>query len=422
MAALVAGVVLGAAGQVTEYHGFWRLSEVISPLGSLWLNALQMSVVPLVITQLLAALVKRGDQGEMGVLSGKSLALIVLFLVGAGAFSMLVAPPILGLFQAPVGLTDAIQVDVIPASAQAAAEGGGVSLGDWLVGLIPRNPLQAAADGNLIQVLVFTVLLGLAVGQLPGEQKNPLAETFRGLADAMMEMVRWILVGTPLGVFALFLPMALENGPGSLGLIAIYLFLSVVTLMGATLLLYPITAAGGRISLLGVARALAPAQLVAISTQSSLASLPALIVGGREEMDLPDQGTAFVLPLCVSTFKFTQPIYSHVNLIFLAFLFGIPLGLADQVVFLVGVIVLSFGVPGVPGGVPFMTLPLFLAAGIPIEGVVLLEVVKTIPDVFMTVSNVTADMSVATILTRKSRESSRAEGTSSFPVAPEMGD
>lgn len=417
--ALVAGASLGVLGQLTGIRGIWDFSDLISPLGGLWLNALQMAVIPLVITQIMSALVRRGEHTSVGALGGKALALFAVFLLGAGIFTLTVVPPVLGLFEVPAGWVSSIQVDAIPATAQAAAEGGTISIGDWLVGLVPRNPLEAAAQGNLLQILVFTVLLGLAVAKLPSDQREPLAEVFKSLADAMMVLVSWIMWGTPLGVFALFLPLVLTNGIGSLGLIALYVLVIIGCLLAVTVLLYPVTALSGRVSIFQFARAAAPAQIVAASTQSSLASLPALIMGGKDHLRLREDGTAFVLPLCVSTFKLNQAVSPVGRLLFLAFVFGIPLSLGDQASFLIGTIFLSFGVPGVPRGAPFMSLPLFLAVGIPIEGVVLLEAVKSIPDVFMTLLNVTGDMSVATILSRKER----AKGViSPVPARAGQGD
>jgi len=397
-------VVLGLAGQMSGNQGFWEFSSILAPFGTLWFNALQMAVIPLVVTQLLTALVRKDRDEALGVLGGKTVGLFLTLMVAAGAFTMFLVPVMLGAFEAPVGWGDALSVGPIPAAAQAAADAPRHGFGDWLVGLVPRNPLAAAANGNLIQILVFTVLMGLAISRLEDEQRAPLADLFRTLADAMMVLVSWILIGTPFAVFSLFLSLSLENGIESLGLIGVYILVVAGALLAVSALLYPFTAALGRISLKDFAKAAAPAQIVAVSTQSSLASLPAMILGGKEHARLPQEGTGFVLPLCVSAFKLNQAVSPLAKLIFLAFAFGIPLSLADQATFLVGAIVLSFGVPGVPRGAPFMTLPLFLALGIPIEGIILLEAVKTIPDVFMTLTNVTADMSVATVLTRSARE------------------
>jgi Na+/H+-dicarboxylate symporter len=181
----------------------------------------------------------------------------------------------------------------------------------------------------------------------------------------------------------------------------VYVILTCALLLVATALLYPLTVGLGRVGPLRFAKAFLPAQIVGASTQSSLAALPALVEGASTELDLPEESTGFVLPLCVASFKLNLAVSQPVDLLFLALVFGVPLGLGDIVAFMSGVILVSFGSPGVPRGAGFSTLPFYLMVGVPIEGVVIVEAVKSIPDIFFTVLNVTADMSVATILGKR---------------------
>ncbi|MGZ5472754.1 MAG: cation:dicarboxylate symporter family transporter, partial [Thermoanaerobaculia bacterium] len=171
-----------------------------------------------------------------------------------------------------------------------------------------------------------------------------------------------------------------------------------------------ITALLGRTSMRTFARAVAPAQLVAIGTQSSIASLPALVQGGTDHLGLPAKETGFVLPLCVSVFKLNRTVSATAKLLFLAYIYGVPIGIGTFTVFLVTVILLSFSAVGVPqGGVAFSTLPAYVAAGIPLEGIIVLEATAMAPDMLKTVLNVTANMSVATLLSRSARGSAGAE-------------
>jgi Na+/H+-dicarboxylate symporter len=171
-----------------------------------------------------------------------------------------------------------------------------------------------------------------------------------------------------------------------------------------TLLLYPVTAVLGRTTVSTFARAVAPAQLVAVSTRSSAAALPALVEGGRRHMRLPASSTSFVLPLSVSLFKVNRSISSLVKLFFLAHIYGVQLRPGAVATFLATEMILSFGTAGVPlGGMSLKGLPAYFAAGVPVEGVLILDAVETIPDIFKTLLNVTGDMSVATLLSRSSR-------------------
>jgi proton glutamate symport protein len=417
LAALVAGLGLGFLGRAGDVELVRTLSHVVQPAGTLWINALQMMILPLVITQLLGALVRPGSGKEVGRLGGKAVALFVTMLIGVGLLTLAITPPILAHYHVSPEVVAALHVESIPQAALQAAQQGTTSFGQWLENLLPRNPFEAAARGDILQILIFTILLGLAIARLPEETRDPLARAIRGLAHAIMILVSWILWGTPLGIFALILGLSLQAGLGAVNVLAWYIVGLSAVLISLTLLLYPLTVWFGRTSFRQFARAVAPAQLVAIGTQSSMAALPALIEGGEEHMKLPEEATGFVLPLCVSTYKLNQGVSSLFKYLLLAHFFGIPLGVGDVTVFILFVTLMSFGVPGVPrGGGGFHTLPLYLAVGIPIEAVVLIEAVKTIPDFFMTVLNVTADMSAATLLSRGSRVAGRAPAGSAQPA------
>ncbi|HUP20760.1 MAG TPA: cation:dicarboxylase symporter family transporter, partial [Gemmatimonadota bacterium] len=226
----------------------------------------------------------------------------------------------------------------------------------------------------------------------------------RALASTMLTLTHWIILLTPLGVFAFMYLVALQTGGGTAGLLGAFVAIQSGLMIVVTLLLYPLATVFGRVPPGTFARAVLPAQVVAFGTRSSIASLPALIEGGRDRMGLPVSSTGFVLPLSVSVFKINRTVSSSVKLLFLAHVFDVALTLPTLAAFLVTVILLSFTSAGVPGGgTAFKTLPAYLAAGVPIEGVVLLEAVDAIPDIFKTVLNVTGDMTVAAILSRDAR-------------------
>lgn len=422
MIALVLAAGLGLFGRSNDLGFVFALSGWVEPLGVIWINALQMTVIPLIVTQLLAALVRPGATADVGRLGGSSLLLFVAMLVVGNVVTILVAPPILSNYRVSPDVVAGLRVESIPESALAAAQQSPTGLGEWLIGLIPTNPVAAFASGNIIQILVFTILVGIAIGRLDDEARQPLARAIHSLAESMMILIGWVLWGTPVGVFALILSVTLSSGVGAMNLLVWYVLVLCGLLIAATLALYPLTALFGRTTMRRFAEAAMPAQLVALGTRSSLASLPALIQGGREKMNLPPSATGFVLPLCVSTFKLNQSISPIFKFILLAHFFSIPLGIGDYVTFVTVSMLLSFGVVGVPrgGGGGFKTLPLYLAVGIPIEGVVIIEAVKTIPDFFMTTLNVTADMSVATILTRDTRLEMGGAGVAMPPAAADL--
>ncbi len=399
--------------------GFTALAHAIRPLGDLWIAALQMTVVPLVITYTLAAIVGSGAGRTIGSLAGRAVLLFLAMLAAAGLLTMGLAPILVRLYRFdPVLLPSFAEGVAIPEAARQA--GGPVygSLADWLSSLLPRNLLESAVRGEILPLLLFTAILGIAIARLPDDRREALDRPIQALAAAMLMCVRWILALTPVGVFVFTYIFALGAGGQAAGVLGAWVVLVSALLLLATALLYPASVLLGRTTLRAFARAVAPAQLVAVSTRSSIASLPALVEGARDRLRLPDTATGFVLPLSVSLFKVNRTISSTAKLIFLAYVYGIPLSPATLASFLVTVMILSFTSVGLPlGGTNFKTLPAYLAAGLPIEGVVILEAVETIPDIFKTLLNVTGDMSAATILSRSSR-AARAAGAEAEETRP----
>ncbi|MGH9368060.1 MAG: dicarboxylate/amino acid:cation symporter [Thermoanaerobaculia bacterium] len=422
LAALAASLLLGLVGHATGDARLGVLADALKPIGDLWIAALQMTVFPLVIAYTLAAIVGVGREGAVAALAGRAVLLFLAMLAAAGLLTIALAPPLVALFPVDQALIAALKAATsIPEAARQTASAGHGSLADWIAGLLPRNLFEAAVRGNILPTLLFTVLFGIAVTRLPEKQRDPLSRTFQALAAAMLVCVRWILVFTPIGVFVFTFRFALGTGGEAVGVLGAWVVIVSGLLLLCTVLLYPASAFLGRITVRSFARGVAPAQLVAVSTRSSIASLPALVEGARERLKLPDTAAAFVLPLSVSLFKLNPPISSTAKLIFLAHVYGIPLTTATLATFLLTVMVLSFSTVGLPsGGTTFRTLPAYLAAGLPIEGVVILEAVETIPDIFKTLLNVTADMSAATLLSRSSR-GTRPEGAATDEARPVGG-
>lgn len=419
--ALIAGLGLGILGHETAWPFFQSAGEWVNPAGALWVSALQLTVLPLVITHLLAAISGVGAK-SVGKIGAHALLLFLSMLLAAGLLAILLTP----LFLSRLSF-DPTTLATMSAAASSAKETGAfgaaagnapVSMADWLSRLLPTNLVEAGVRGDIFPLLLFTGFFGLAVTRLQPERQQLLAGVFQGLADAMLQLVRWILVATPIGVFALTYGLALKTGSSTGGILGAYIVIVSVIMVLFTILLYPLSAFGGRTRIIDFARAVAPAQLVAVSTRSSIASLPALVEGGRDRLRLPSTGTSFVLPLSVSIFKVNRPISAVVKLMLVAHLYGIPLAPTTLIIFLATVMILSFTAPGIPKSGPGLkTIPAYLAAGVPIEGIIVLEAVESIPDIFKTLLNVTGDMSVATLLTRSHRSQTQVSEVESSTAA-----
>jgi len=390
LAALAAGVTLGLVGHLSGLTVFSRLAGVAETAGELWVAALQMIALPLVLALTLTAIASARAE-SVGALGGRAILLYAVALAGLAALSLSVTSFLLARYSVDPATVAAMNAgahipDAVRSSAAPTAQGS------WIDAVIPRNVFGAAARGEMFPLLLFTMLFGVAITRLPPAQRAPLIGMFEAVAAAMMVVVRWLLAVTPIGVFALSYVLAFRTGGSLARLLGVYLLLQPSATLFCLGLVYLATILLGRVSLAAFARAAAPAQIVAVSTRSSLAALP-------------PAAADFLLPLSVSIFRISEVITNPVKLIFLAHIYGVVLEPATLVAFVGTMMLFSFtgtGIPNSGGGIGFRTLPVYLAAGIPLEGVIILAAVDTIPDIFDTLANVTGQLSATTILSARS--------------------
>jgi Na+/H+-dicarboxylate symporter len=404
LAALAAGLLLGLLGHAAPDGPVQGLAGLVRPIGELWIAALQVLALPLMVAYTLAAIVGAGGRGAVGRLAGRAVLLFAAMLSTAALVTLAAAPLAVRLhLPDPAMIATLAGRTPVPDSLRQMAAAGQESLGAWISALVPRNVFAAAVGGEVLPLLLFTVLVGIAITRLPDEPRRSLSRILEALAEAMLVCVRWVLAFTPVGVFVLAFQLALGTGGRAVGMLGAWAAISSGVLLLAILLLYPATAWLGRIGLVDFARAAAPAQLVAATTRSSIASLPALVETGRERLRLPDTATGLVLPLGISIFKLSQIVTNLTKFLFLAHVCGIGLSAARVLGFLATVMILSFSTAGLPSRGSVRSIPAYLAAGIPLEAVVFVDAVEAIPDVFQTVLNVTGNLSAATILSRSTR-------------------
>ena len=214
----------------------------------------------------------------------------------------------------------------------------------------------------------------------------------------MLMLVRWVIALAPIGVFALILPLAAHSGAALAGGVGFYIVAySVASILGV-LALYPVVAVFGRVPMRQFAKAVLPAQLIAFSSSSSIASLPALVEGAERDLALPNAVAGFVVPLAVSMFKIATPISWTLGALFIGWFYGIPLHARELAMIAFAGIFLTFAAPGVPRGAFLMLTPLFLAVGLPAEGIGILIAVDTIPDLFATTLVSTGDLAAAVLV------------------------
>jgi proton glutamate symport protein len=311
---------------------------------------------------------------------------------------ILIGPPIMARLHIDPASAASLRASAVPPSAQQQLPG----FASWLVGLVPANPVKAAADGAMLPVIVFAVVLGLALSRVPPEVRAQTSALFRGLADAMLVLVQWVLALAPIGVFALAVGLALHLGTSLAGAVAFFLLAhcGVLVLIGG--LLYTLVWAAGGIPLRRFARAVLPAQIVALSTRSSVAALPAMIDGAERVLNVRPEVVGVVLPFGVSLLRVNTPASWIISGLFIGHLYGVPLSAAAVATIGIASIPMSLSVPGIPSGGLLILAPLFMAVGLPVEGIGILIALDAIPDVFKTVVIVTGDMASAVVIGRYS--------------------
>jgi proton glutamate symport protein len=224
------------------------------------------------------------------------------------------------------------------------------ALEQWITGLVPVNPIQAAAEGAMLPLVVFALVFGFALTRLAAEPRERLLGFFRALAEAMMVIVHWVLYLAPVGVFALVYPVGISAGVEVVGALGYYVLLVSGLCVVVTLAIYPATALGAGIPVRRFAAAAAPAQAVAFSTRSSLAALPVMIESAEARLGLPPALAALVLPLAVTLMRITAPLSIVVAAIFGAALYGIELTPAQIAAGAALSVVTSLGAVGLPTG------------------------------------------------------------------------
>ena len=397
--ALGAAVAGGTAISLSASAPLLNAADFIAPIGSLWVNAIRMTVIPLVVSLLITGVASASDVKSIGRLGGRTLVVFVLLLAGAAAVAIPLVPPLFSLL--PQGGTKPpLPAGAAEIAGQVTSGGTSQTFGAWLTSLIPSNPVAAAANGQMVSLIIFTILLALAIARSSPAARTALVGFFQALGDAMLILVRWVVLMAPVGIFALVLPLAAHAGASLAGAIGFYIVAYSIVSIAIVLLLYPVVAILAGIPMRTFARAALPAQLIAFSSSSSVASLPALVESAERGLGLSTRVTGFVLPLAVSTFKLAGPSSWTVGAVFIGWFYGIPLHAPQLATIAFAAVFLAFAAPGVPRGAFIMLTPLFLAIGLPAEGIGILIAVDAIPDTFATVLNVTGDL-VAAVLVAK---------------------
>lgn len=391
--ALVGGAAIAASGSGV----LLQAADRVTPIGILWVNAIRMTVIPLVVSLLITGIASTSNLTSIGRIGGRTLMVFAAQLAGTALVFMPAAVAVFAILPATSAVRPPLPEGAAAAAGQISASDATTGFGSWVTSLIPQNPIAAAANGAMLPLVIFTILLALAIMRSPPASRERLVGFFQALCDAMLQLVRWIVALAPIGVFALILPLAARGASALAGGVGLYIAIYSIGCIAVILLLYPVAAILGGVPVRQFARAALPGQLIAFSSSSSIAALPGLVEGADRDLKLDSRVSGFVLPLAVATLKPAAPVTWTIGALFVARFYGIQLHLPELAMVGFASVFLTFISPGVPRGGFLVLAPLFIAIGLPVEGIGILIAVDAIPDIFATVLNATGDL-VATVL------------------------
>ncbi|NKB88790.1 MAG: cation:dicarboxylase symporter family transporter [Acidobacteria bacterium] len=390
---MVLGVILGAI--------VGESIVVIKPLGDLFLRLIRMVVVPLVFASLLVGTATVGDPKKLGRIGGRTLAYYLCTTAIAISLGLLIA----NVVQPGAGMDPTVQQQLLAdfgdgADASVDRMRTRPSVSDALLDIVPENPMSSLANANMLQIIFFALMFGVALTFVAKEaHKTAVLSFFEGVSDAMIQLVHIVMLIAPIGVFALMAAAVGQFGLDVLRVLLLYAACVVVGLLIHMTLVY--TTAVKLIAGMSPARFFAgirPAQIVAFSTSSSGATLPVTMDRARTKLGVPEQVSSFVLPLGATINMDGTALYQGVAAVFIAQVYGIEIGLGGQLTIVLMATLASIGTAAVPG-VGIITLAMVLEQiGLPLEGIALILGVDRILDMIRTVTNVTGDASAAVIV------------------------
>lgn len=396
--ALVLGLVAGIASIATGGAWVERAILIFEPIGGMWLNALRMTIVPLVVSLLVTGIAASAEAARAGKLASRALLLFIALLWTSSIASALLTPLFLGLFPLPgesaVALRDALTTS--------GPVGEAPGFAAFLQSIVPNNVVAAAAEDAILPLILFTLVFAFALTRLPKEPRERLIGVFQAIADTMLVVINWVLWIAPVGVFALAYVVGARAGGSAFGALAHYVI--IVSAVGVVIWLaaWPLARIGAGIGFVRFTRAIAPSQAVALSTQSSLASLPAMLRGAAS-LDVPVAASGVVLPMAVAVFRATGPAMNLAVAIYIAYWFGVELTPAMLAMGVAAAAITTMGAPGIPGQASFVTsiAPICLAMGLPIEPLALLIAVEVLPDIVRTLGNVANDVAATATASKR---------------------
>lgn len=401
----IVGLGAGIAANLLVGEAAWLdalIRYVADPVGQVFLRLLFMLVIPLVFSALVLGVVELGDPKSLGRIGGRTLLWILVVTTAAVTIGMV----IVNLFQPGAGIPADVAATLLASGSeragQIATQREGVSGIDILLNIIPRNPVQAAADGDLIAIIFFAMMLGIAATILRTPGTKTFVGAVEGLYEICLKLIDWVIQLAPYAVAALLFSITARLGLDVLvqlaqfvGTVLAALGLHMLVVLPILLLLF------GRMNPLTFFRGAQPALLTAFSTSSSSATLPTSLMVAEENLGVPRPVARFVCTVGSTANMNGTALFEGITVLFLAQFFGVELGLGQQVLVLLMCVLGGIGAAGVPGGSLPVIAMILVMFGIPPEGIGLILGVDRFLDMCRTVVNVCGDLVGSVVIGRR---------------------
>ena len=374
-------------------------------IGDIFIRLLMMIAIPLVLASLTVGAASLGDIKKFARIGGKTIAFYIVTTAVAISIGLVIANVI-----QPGKQVDSVTKERMLSVYSEDVSGKIEQVADYdiinmIVNLVPRNPLKALADGEMLQIVFFALLLGVVLSLIQKDKAEPVLNFFNGLSDAMIKLVDIIMFIAPLGVFALISATVAEFGFNILQTLIWYMASVLLGLFIHTAGTYSlIIKLFSKLNVVSFFRGMRKAQAIAFSTSSSAATLPVNMECVEENLGVSKSVTSFVLPLGATINMDGTALYQGVAAVFIAQVFGIELSFIQQLTIVLTATLASIGTAPVPGVGIIMLVIILKAVGIPEEGIALILGVDRILDMCRTVTNITGDAAVAVAIASSEKE------------------
>ena len=398
------GVAAGLIANTFGHDAGWldvTLTYVTQPIGDLFLRSLFMLVVPLVFSALVLGVVEIGDPAALGRIGLKTL----LYIMAVTAMAVTIGLIVVNLIQPGVGLPPEVVQPLIEQAAERTADIASkresVSMLSLLLNIVPRNPVAAAANGDLIGLMFFSLLFGIAAAVIQSDGTRSFVASVQGVYEISLKLIGWVIELAPYAVAALLFTITARLGFDVLTQLARYVGTVLLALGLHFFFVFPLLLKFvGKVSPLWFLKRAEPAILTAFSTSSSSASLPTTLKVAEEALDVPRRVGRFVCTLGATANMNGTALFEGVTVLFLAQFFGVDLSLAQQVMVLLICILGGIGAAGVPGGSLPVIAMILVMFGIPAEGIGIILGVDRLLDMCRTTVNVTGDLVGSVVIAR----------------------